>query len=486
MKLAPTLALALLAACSTDRTAGPADPAGGAALVRPLAPDPVLASVSRAMAQIDDAERRGEVAGERARWTAAMAQDPQSGKARFLAAYAQPHGDDTWGEFRYLAREQPASALGWVGMARLYVEWRVLDQVPRALEQARLAEPGNWLIDLVQAQADERSERWDAAAAGYRAVVAVDPGNVEARVGLARLARRAGASGASAARAEAEAALAALPEHVPALLVVAELAAEAGDAPGAVGAYFRIVAASPKDRAARVALAKLLRAQGDAAGARDQWKAAVALKEDVDGLVALAEASRLSGDKDGEQKALERLSQIDPSGTEWKRIAEIRLAAGDLDGAERALRRAQARDPKDLKAGLALGRVVLQLGKPKEALELLRGAGAEGAADREALERRLNVEKPARGDVAAIQQKVGVLIDRTYRTRLKELPRLSGRLTVRVTVDGAGGASLVEVLEDSVHDDDVGACAYWNLRDAAYPPNKPGRYSFSFTLRPGR
>jgi predicted Zn-dependent protease len=485
MKLAPTLAAALLAACSASRSAGPGLPSDPAAqAVRPLAPDAELASVSRAMAQIDDAERRGDIAGERARWSAAVAQDPASVKARFLGTYALPHGDDTWAEFRYLTKEMPRSALGWVGMARLYVEWRVLDQVPRALEQARLVEPGNWLIDLVQAQADERAERWGGAAAGYRAVATVDPGNVEANVGLARMARRAGDR--AAARGAAEAALATLPDHVPALSVLAELAGEAGDGAGAAASYYRIVAASPRDRAARVALARLLRDQGDASAARDQWKAAVALKEDVDGLVALAETSRLSGDKAGEQAALERLSQIDPSGTEWKRIAEIRLAAGDLEGAEKALRRAQARDPKDQKASLALGRVVLQLGRPQEALELLRAAGAEGAADREGLERRLNVERSARGDVAAIQKAVGALIDRTYRARLKELPRLSGRLTVRVTVDGTGGASLVEVLEDSVHDEDVTACASWNLRDAAYPASKPGRYSFSFTLRPGR
>jgi tetratricopeptide (TPR) repeat protein len=485
MKLAPTLALALLTACTAPRSSGPAAqgaPAGAPA--RTLAPDPELAAIGRAMTQIDDADRRGEIAGERARWSSASAQDPASLKARFLAAYTMPHGDDTWADFRWLAKEQPRSALGQVGMARIYVEWRVLDQVPRVLEQGRQADPANWLVDLVQAQADERAERWDAAAAGYRAVASVDPASVEARVGLARLARRAG--DAATARTEAAAALSALPGHAPALQVMADLATDAGDAAGAIGAYYQLVAASPRDRAARVALAKLLRAQGDASAARDQWRTALSLKEDVDGLVALAEASRLSGDKEGEQKALERLSQLDPSGAEWKRIAEIRLAAGDLEGAEKALRRAQARDPKDAKASLALGRVVLQLGKPEEALELLRAGGPDGADDRAALERRLNVEKGARGDVAAIQKAVGTLIDRTYRTRLKELPRLSGRLTVRVTVDAAGGATLVEVLEDSVHDEDVRACAVWNLRDAAYPPSKPGRYSFGFTLRPGR
>ena len=47
-------------------------------------------------------------------------------------------------------------------------------------------------------------------------------------------------------------------------------------------------------------------------------------------------------------------------------------------------------------------------------------------------------------------------------------------------------ASLVEVLEDSVHDDLIRASAYWNLRDAGYPKGKPGRYSFRFALRPGR
>lgn len=485
MKLAPTLALALLAACSAPRAASPAmQTVQSGPAARALVPDPELAGVSRAMAQIDDAERHGDIAGERARWSAAVAQDPANRKARFLAIYALPHADETWAEFRDLAKDLPGSALGHVGMARLYVEWKVLDQVARVLEQARVVEPANWLVDLIQAQADERAERWDAAATGYRAVVTVDPANVEAHVGLARLARRAGDPATT--RAEAEAALAVLPEHAPALSILADLAAEAGDAPAGAGLLFRVVAASPRDRAARVALARLLRARGDAAAARDQWKAAVALREDVDGLLALAEASRMAADKEGEQKALERLSQIDPSGTEWKRIAEIRLAADDLDGAEKALRRAVARDPKDLKASLALGRVTLRLGKPQEALGLLRASGPEGAADREALERRLSVERPARGDVATIQRSVGTLIDRTYRIRLKELPRLSGRLTVRVTADAAGGATLVEVLEDSVHDDDVRACAYWNLRDAAYPANKPGRYSFSFTLRPAR
>jgi tetratricopeptide (TPR) repeat protein len=489
MKRAPILALALLAACATPRPASeaaapaqPAQPPAGAA--RALMPSERLSALSRAMTVIDDAERRGDLAAERARRTAAAAAPGAAPEARLLAIYAKPHVDLTWAELAALGKEQRTSALPAVAMARIYLEWRVPDQVPRLLESVADVDAGDWLVELVRAQTDERGERREAAAAGYGRVVAVDPGNVDAHVGLARLALRAGDR--DAARSEAEAALAGLPDHTPALAVLADLAAASGDQPGAVAAWRRIVAASPRDRAARLGLARLLQGQGDAAGARDQLAAALALREDPDALAALAEASRAAGDRASEQRALERLGAVDPNGAEWKRLAEIRQAGGDLDGAEKALRRALVRDPKDLALQASLGRVVLLRGKPQEALELLRGAAPEGAPDREALEHRLNLERTPRGDVDSVQRAVGRLIDRTYRGRLKELPRLSGRLTVRVTVDAAGVANLVEVLEDSVHDEDVRACAYWNLRDASYPPNKPGRYSFAFSLRPVR
>jgi tetratricopeptide (TPR) repeat protein len=467
MKHVSVLALALLAGCATARPTGEVPPAQVSILRMNAGPSQGVAEASRAMSVIDDAERKGEIAAERARWFGAATDQPDDTRARFLAIYALPHGEETWGEFRWLSKEKPDSAYGWIGMASIYVEWGLLDQVERALAGAAEADDGNWLATLVRARADARAGKADAAEAGFRAVLARDPANVEAHVGLARLAQAAG--DAVVARAEAEAALLALPEHAPALGILAELAAQAGDRAGAVALLYRVVAASPRDRAARVTLARQLKEKGDPAAARDQWKAALALREDADGLVSLAEVSRLGGDVEAEQKALERLSQIDPGSAEWRRIAEIRLAANDLDGAEKALRRTLART-----------------GRVQEALACLRAAGEPGAADRAALEQRLNVQRTAKADVAGLQRTVGALIDRTYRQRLKESPRLSGRLTVRATVDASGTAALIEVLEDSVHDEDVRACAYWNLRDATYPSDKPGRYSFTFALSPGR
>lgn len=164
-------------------------------------------------------------------------------------------------------------------------------------------------------------------------------------------------------------------------------------------------------------------------------------------------------------------------------MAAIRLEARDFPAAERAYRRVLDARPRDEEANLGVGRIHLARGDSVKAIESLRAAGAPGRDELAALERRLNLEKLSRPDMNGLQRAVQVQVDKTYRARLAQVPSLSGTLRVRVTVDGTGSASLVEVLEDSVHDSDVRACAYWNLRDATYPPEKPGRYSFAFTFR---
>jgi tetratricopeptide (TPR) repeat protein len=472
MKHASIVALALLAACATS-SRGPREAAR---------PRQDLVAVSRAMTAIDRAQSRGEdVLAERQRRFQAAEAAPKDPAARFISVYAQPRGEDRWAAFHALAKEFPDSALGHVGMAGVYVEWRTLDQVDRAVVAALEIEPDNWLAVLYRAQSFEKRERWEFAAEDYRTILGPDPQNPEAHLGLARVARRQG--DAAAARREAEAALVAAPGHVGALTLLAELAVEAGDRETAAARFAEVVEASPRDRAARLTLAKLHRASGNAALARDQYRAAVALKEDAEVLAALAEAARASGDPTTELQAIERLSALDPSAAEWRRVAEIRLAAEDWEGAEKALRRSLARDPRDAVANAGLGRVHLRRGEAQEAVAALRAGGEAGRTDLAPLERRLNLDRISRPDLPQLQKAVQALVDRTYRARAAEVPSLSGNIRVRVTVSPAGEATLVEVLEDSIHDADVRACAYWNLRDAAYPQNKPGRFTFAFSFR---
>jgi tetratricopeptide (TPR) repeat protein len=366
-------------------------------------------------------------------------------------------------------------------MGRIYVGWRLWDQVEKSVAAALEREPGCFLAVRVRAEMEEARNRPDEAARDFKAVLAADPQNPEAHFGLARLARARGDK--ETAHAEAAAALESARTLPGAWALLGDLSLELGEPAMAVDFWRGAVAQAPRDRAARVSLARLLTAQGDHAGAREQWQAAVELREDAESLAALADAAHASGDSRTEQKALERLTQLKPSPAQWRRVAEVRLGAGDLAGAERAYRRALDAAPRDPESNLGLGKVYLAKGEPQAAVEALRAAGPAGQADLGTLEKRLNLAKITKPEMNALQKAVQALIDKTYRARLAQSPSLSGTIRVRATVDSAGVATLVEVLEDSIHDPDVRACAYWNLRDAIYPTEKPGRYSFTFTFR---
>jgi tetratricopeptide (TPR) repeat protein len=476
MRLAVTTAVALAA------LAGAGCATGGRARSDPTGRRLDLVPVSRAMTDVDQLAARGgeEIRDERRRLTMAAARTPQDPVARFLAVWAQPHGEDRWGGFKQLAREFPESALGQIGMASVYVEWKILDQADAAVGRALAVEPDSWLAVLFRAAVAERRAQWELAARDHRAVLAADTMNPEAHLGLARCARARG--DAAGARQEAEAALAEAPDHLGALALLAEVADEAGDRAEATARWAQVVEASPRDRNARLRLARCHRAAGRPDLARDQLRAAVALKEDAESLGLLADAARAADDPRAELEAAERLAALNPSAAEWRRLAEMRLAAGDVEGSERAIRRALAGDARDPAANALLGRIRLRRGDPQEAVEALRVGGEPARAELSALERRLNVEKLSRPDVDELQRAVQSAVDRTYRARAAEVPSLAGDLKVRVTVSPAGEATLVEVLEDTLHDADVRACAYWNLRDAAYPQSRPGRFTFDFSF----
>lgn len=437
-------------------------------------------AVSRALTEIDAAERQGDLVDE-LEWARAAETGPQDATAQFLAVAAQPPGEDRWSGFRDLSLQFPRSPLPWVGMARTYVGWHTWDQAEKAIAAALHRDPACWLALRVRAELAEARGKLDAARADFRAVLAADPDDPEAHFGLARIAKVQG--DAETAHAEAAAALEVARTLPGAWALLGDIAQELGE-PGVAADFWEgAVKQAPRDRAARVTLARLRSAQGDAAGARDQWAAAVELREDAESLAALADAAHAAQDAGTEQRALERLSLLNPSSEQWRRVAEVRLAASDLTGAERAYRRILDGSPRDAQANLGLARVHLARGESQQAVEALRSAGDPGRADLAALEQRLNLERVSRPDVIGLQRAVQALVDRTYRRRLAEAPSLAGALRLRVTVDGSGAATLVEVLEDSVHDPDVRACAYWNLQDAAYPPEKPGRYSFAFAFR---
>ena len=468
----PLAATAALLACAAGGTPPRQAPSAGPT-------DPV--AVHRALLAIEAAGRRGEAEAEQRRWTAEAAARPGDPVPPFLAAAAMPPDEEAWARMKALTVEFRGSALGYVGMARVRVALGAPGEAERHLAAALAVEPDAWLALLVRASASERAGRLDQAAGDWRAVLEADPPNPEAHAGLARRALAAGDP--ARARAEAEAALAAAPDHAPALQTLGDAARAAGDPAGAAAAYGRAALASPSDRALRAALASALGEAGDLPGAVAEWRAAAGLGEDAAILASLAGAARAAGDSAAEADALERLGRLRPTAPALARLGSLRLAAGDAAAAEDAYRRALALDPGDADARLGLGRALLARGSVQQALGALRAAGEAGRAEREALEASLNVRRVAARDAASLERAVGTLLEATLHERRAGSPALAGTLELRVSVDAAGAATLVEVLADTVRDEHVRACAYWNLRDASYP-KKAGRHAFRFALPP--
>jgi tetratricopeptide (TPR) repeat protein len=473
MRLAFTVALALLAACATSGRSG----RGGDGR-----PRPDLVPVARAMVQIDALVERGgeELLLERQVRSATADSAPKDAVARYLAIYAQPRGEDRWTWFYQLAKDHPDDALGQVGMASVYVEWKVLDQADKAVTLALEIEPDNWLAVLYRARSFERKGKYEFAAMDYRTVLSADPQDAEAHLGLARIARAQG--DAARARQDANAALASAPGNVGALSLLANLALAEGNVSEAATLWQQVVDASPHNRKARLTVAALYRKSNRPDLARDQLKIAATLSEDAEVLSLLADAARAANDIRTEIEAVERLSGLDPSSAEWAKIGHMRLGYQDWDGAEKAFRNALQRNPRDPAANHGLGKIHLERGDLEKAIEALRVSGDDGKGDLVALEKRLNLDRVSRPDVGQLQRAVQALVDRTFRSRAAAVPTLAGDLKVRVTVTPAGEAKEVEVLEDTVHDPDVRACAYWNLHDATYPQNKPGRFTFAFSF----
>jgi tetratricopeptide (TPR) repeat protein len=317
-----------LAGCASSAPPGPRAPRAGP--TRSTDPSTDYVSVSRAMTEIDAAERQGELADE-LRWAQAAERAPQDAAAQFLSVAAQPGAEDRWNGFRDLSLQFPRSALPWVGMARIYVTWRTWDQADRAIAIALQRDPGCWPAVRVRAELAEARGKPEAAEADYQAVLKADPKNPEAHFGLGRLARARG--DLDQAHAHAAAALDEARSLPGAWALLGDIAQEIGEPALAIDFWKGAIDQAPNDRNARVALARLLTAQGQNAPAVEQWRAAVDIKEDPESLAALADAARAAGDGVAEQRALERLARLKPSADQWKRVASIRMTAKDYSSA---------------------------------------------------------------------------------------------------------------------------------------------------------
>jgi tetratricopeptide (TPR) repeat protein len=346
---------------------------------------------------------------------------------------------------------------------------------------ASRAQPADVVARFLALSAQPRDEEtWNA----FRAMAERTPREPWGNLGMARIYLAWGTL--DQVERELGRALEVAPDNWIAILLRAQMQEKLGRTAAARDDYARVLEIDADNPDAHMGTARMLRKAGDADGAVREAKAALRAAPDLPAaLVLLGTIALDRGDRRQAAEWLDRATASSPGDYEARvRLARLQGELGAWKGAVAQWRAAVA--IREDAAGL------------RELLRAAREAG-DAEAERVALDRLVLIEpgpveswrrlaqlKTAARDAGGAEVAWARVLEKApddAQARL-ELARLSGTLALRVALDASGVATGVEVLEDTVHDGALRACAYWNLRDAAYPKKKPGRYTFRFAFRP--
>jgi cellulose synthase operon protein C len=315
----------------------------------------------------------------------ALQKDPQNAEARYLLGLASLENGDVVSADIQL---QKAAELGWntdemaIALARAMLAKGAAGEVVAQFATKKLSSPELQaeLAALVGAAQLDRNQRKEAETA-IREALALDPGNVAANLGAARLAAVERKFGDALAKADK--ALARSPSSPQALLLKAELLATQGDSEAAEKGFRDAVGAAPSEVALRLRLvAHLVRyRQLEKAAAAVAELTAVAPKHPgsryAEALVFFAQ-SRFPAAREALQQVLAVAPEDVPSLTLAGMAA---LQVGALPEAESHLRKALLKAPHALGAKRLLATTHLRMGRTELAMtevqELLGRAGKD-------------------------------------------------------------------------------------------------------------
>jgi len=421
-------------------------------------------------------------------------QTPRSGRdwmLRVYAAWCVMPADTAWNELKDTSLR--AQDLPWphLGMARVYLAWKMRDLAETELKIALKKSPGFYPAFVAQGDAARMAGNHDAAMALYRqALQSADDPAAHAGLGLSLLARGKNAEG----KAELARGVDAWPSQPEALAALAALSAADKDAAGAVKRYRQVLDLAPRDKRARRALADLAFDGGDKASAAPEYLRLVEEGDtDPEVLRRLGTMMDLVGASPSAERVFLKLADQDQASPEpYYRLADLAEAQGDLARAEKRLVTAGNRAPTDPVPLVRLARLRVKREQYAGALEAYRAAEALGGAPEGAgaeltalVQRMMLPQAPARGSLDKIYAQVSSSLNALYAERMKEAPDLTGTLKLKVSVGDDGRAVAVDTVEDSVKDPLVAGHAYFALKDAQYPKQRREPV-FEFELRPSR
>lgn len=245
----------------------------------------------------------------------------------------------------------------------------------RRLYRARLA------ADSADAVALQRlallrawEEEYDEALRLMDRLLALQPGNLDARIDRARIVAWKG--DLNVALAALDEVLAEHPEHPRALEAQAEVQAWAGRYEQSASSYEELLGIAPGDPGARRARAEVLSLDEDFAAARAAYESLLESNpDDLQARLGLARVLTFAGRLDEARRQYLEVIERDPDDVRaWQGLGRARSWDGDLVAGEEAFRTALAIDSTDVTTLVGLGQNLRWQGRNAGALEVLRRA----------------------------------------------------------------------------------------------------------------
>jgi len=415
-------------------------------------------------------------------------------EARFLAAAAIPDEDEQWNALKRIADEQPKFYWVHAGIASIYATWKVRDQAEKEVNACFEHGPDVPYTYTIRGNLYRNVGEHNLALRDYDTALRFDPADADARTGRA-LSRKA-LGQAKDLNTELERALQDLPTQYEAALELAQLYDSGGNVRAARSAWERVEKLAPKDRGAKLALARL-RGDDDLGGAIKAYEEAGKLqpltKPELESLAKLYR--QMGGRSEDETRTLETILKLDTKELgALRRLAELAETSGNIERMETRYKAILNVVEKDAAALYGLARVAESRTNFREAIGLYAAARDAGDVERSSADvgRLLAAcfvpEKPLTGrDLTGMYRAVSASLEKVWEKRKADNPALEGSIKMKIENDGEGHATKVDLVDDGLKDPVLEAHLYYVLIQGAWPklgPKDPRKFSLKFDLPP--
>lgn len=313
-----------------------------------------------------------------------LSKDPGDAEARLLLGEAYLRAEDYLAaekEFSRAAEMATAPASWQPGLIAALLGQGRLDEAEAELAAADPAASASPRGRLLQARLALARGNPDAAEAGFRALLAADEEQAEARLGLLQIAGTHG--GVAGPEGDLDAFLRDFPNYTSGLLLAADRARAKGQMAQAREFYARALAGAPENLNALAGLVAADLALGAFPAAEESLNRLVQLRPNMPMTWYL---SGLSAFLQGQfQAALDPLNQVIAAAPGDPRsrllVAAIEYQKGNYHAAAEHLQVAVKAQPDNLQARRLLAAALLKDNEPREAIRVLEAAGPEAPPD---------------------------------------------------------------------------------------------------------